>query len=834
MFLAGIGILDGVTAVAEHLEIVACKERQGEVAEQAQGRFVPRNGKLFEDERIDVLRHALAHVEVADVRTQERAEAGDEDAVLHDRVSAFQFHEVQRVADERATRHDAADEAPRIRRLCDVAPCDAVRAIRQRFRFTPPFLREARLPFLAHDEALRRFEVRVEMMHHAALIKRPAVAAELEEVGIVRHVKFIVCPDVERFAFVADGGKRNHLREDVEAALVSEFEDRQRVRREIADERARVAIAHVMAFAVLLVLCDVCLARRAVEPDGIVPVKACVEREILTRTFLVEGQHIVFVTTVDVKQFLAVLEHDELADRRFVHEQPPQARATVVDVEVVRHDDAARPAVAQDREDLLDENLVEIVVPFELLSLTVLHDLIAVGVSVKVVLDLEARVVRLPRGGDGWMRRHERVARRFRFFRLHAVVAVDIIREKLATIRLHLVPRRIRQHDVKAAGDGDVWERDTPVERLVRRTDRRIDVGKRADARRDGGIAADNLFHIMRIGVDALDQRLISFIDKLRALRQQPARELHVVKECHLLLEWTHAARPVVHDIMNLRDCLTRHLEHRAHAVEQVGLDVGLDLRLAAEEPAHKRITLRFPLVVDTDQAVAAREVVVEELERLVGTEDAHPHDELRELDGHRIEINAIDAFACDLRAHAVADLAFPRRDVWAAAHDLFVALMQKRQDAVIRGVKHMSAAHRRIDDLDVIDRLADGCEIAGVRLLHSVELRIERRVDQVLYDEVWRIVRARRLALAVVVDEIEVALAHVLAQALLVHDGRQRVHIRIARRELVIQQAFVNAAHLADGDRGKIDRHRALLDLDAAEVVDCVDEELIINVEAV
>jgi len=208
-----------------------------------------------------------------------------------------------------------------------------------------------------------------------------------------------------------------------------------------------------------------------------------------------------------------------------------------------------------------------------------------------------------------------------------------------------------------------------------------------------------------------------------------------------------------------------------------------------------------------TDQRVAAAQVVVEEGEWLSLRYRLQPQRELRQLDGQRVQVHAVDA-ALDHQP--------PGRD-----HvGLFVRRLRAQVGEVHDGLAHAIRGGAALDQVvrEEVRGLDQEVPAAHGRVEHRqlqdlrgpfapLDQRPQRVLDDVLDDELRRVVRAGGLALAAVGDQIQVAglaaLLGVLAgslrgrpqvAALAAHDG----HRPIGLGQAVLQQALVDAAEVA------------------------------------
>ena len=59
----------------------------------------------------------------------------------------------------------------------------------------------------------------------------------------------------------------------------------------------------------------------------------------------VKGHHVEFVLTMNIKELLAVLKHDEFFEGGLIENQMAQTGAAVVDIKIIRDDDAAAATV---------------------------------------------------------------------------------------------------------------------------------------------------------------------------------------------------------------------------------------------------------------------------------------------------------------------------------------------------------------------------------------------------------------------------------------------------------------------------------------------------------
>ena len=135
------------------------------------------------------------------------------------------------------------------------------------------------------------------------------------------------------------------------------------------------------------------------------------------------------------------------------------------------------------------------------------------------------------------------------------------------------------------------------------------------------------------------------------------------------------------------------------------------------------------------EQAVADLQAVIEKAERTIGRERGQPQRETRELDGHRVEVDAVQAAfrdrSPDADALGVADVGCVT--VSTAYERSLVGVRQKPAG----GHEERAAAHRRIDDAQLQD-------VLGRRVAHQ---RAERAANQVVRDRLRRVEGSGRFA---------------------------------------------------------------------------------------
>lgn len=66
---------------------------------------------------------------------------------------------------------------------------------------------------------------------------------------------------------------------------------------------------------------------------------------------------------MDIEKFASVHESHKLPDGRLLQKKAAQTGAGAVDIEIVGHDDAAEAVLREKEINLLEENLIDIVVP---------------------------------------------------------------------------------------------------------------------------------------------------------------------------------------------------------------------------------------------------------------------------------------------------------------------------------------------------------------------------------------------------------------------------------------------------------------------------------------
>ena len=139
------------------------------------------------------------------------------------------------------------------------------------------------------------------------------------------------------------------------------------------------------------------------------------------------------------------------------------------------------------------------------------------------------------------------------------------------------------------------------------------------------------------------------------------------------------------------------------------------------------------------EEAVAALDVGVEERERLAGLEGLEPEADLAQLDGHRVEVDGVDAVGDDV-AQGMAD---------GGGGGLALARADRRQalgEPVGGGDEEVPGARGRVDDRELEDRpLGASRSLPRDRL---VDDRVEGGVEQAVDQARRRVVGAGRLAL--------------------------------------------------------------------------------------
>src|SRR5689334_23826864 len=96
-------------------------------------------------------------------------------------------------------------------------------------------------------------------------------------------------------------------------------------------------------------------------------------------------------------------------------------------------------------------------------------------------------------------------------------------------------------------------------------------------------------------------------------------------------------------------------------------------------------------------EAVAAPQPVIQKRQRPIGSERGEPQRQPRELDGHRVDVDAVETSISDRapNGHALRLADVARMTPAVANERRFIRLRQE----MARGYKKRSAAHRRVDD---------------------------------------------------------------------------------------------------------------------------------------
>ena len=141
-------------------------------------------------------------------------------------------------------------------------------------------------------------------------------------------------------------------------------------------------------------------------------------------------------------------------------------------------------------------------------------------------------------------------------------------------------------------------------------------------------------------------------------------------------------------------------------------------------------------------QAVANPDVVIEERERLARLERFEPQAHAAQLRGHRVDVDAIQAAADDVAQCVLVE----QRRRLALALRCCPDAREVPGQPVRRANQEVTGTDGRVAHLQREDRLLSlGTALALDRLLDD---GVERGVEQALHQRVWRVVRARRLAL--------------------------------------------------------------------------------------
>ena len=164
---------------------------------------------------------------------------------------------------------------------------------------------------------------------------------------------------------------------------------------------------------------------------------------------------------------------------------------------------------------------------------------------------------------------------------------------------------------------------------------------------------------------------------------------------------------------------------------------VVVEQRQGASAPRAPARVRRVPQVGEprAEQAVADLEVVIEKAQRPIGRQRREPERQPRELDGHRVQVDAVQASLGDRSPDGdpvrVADVA---RVAAAGANERGLV---RGREIPAGGDEKRAAAHRRIDHAQLQDAF-------GRRVAHE---RCERPPDEVVGDRLRRVERPGRLA---------------------------------------------------------------------------------------
>ncbi len=201
----------------------------------------------------------------------------------------------------------------------------------------------------------------------------------------------------------------------------------------------------------------------SIQPDGVVPGKTGVKGSAGIRPALHEGEDIELVLAVDIEKPASVHERHELPDGRLLQKKAAQTCAGAVDIEVVGHDDAAEAVPREKEINLLEENLVNIVVPAQEGAVATARLQRSVRFQKIGVERGDALPVSLPDPAHGG------ITGKQRFFCLHGFPGVeppivrDVLPEEFGPVRENHIPGRIGDDHIKTAvcrGSGKVR---TPV-----------------------------------------------------------------------------------------------------------------------------------------------------------------------------------------------------------------------------------------------------------------------------------------------------------------------------------------------------------------------------------
>ena len=170
--------------------------------------------------------------------------------------------------------------------------------------------------------------------------------------------------------------------------------------------------------------------------------------------------------------------------------------------------------------------------------------------------------------------------------------------------------------------------------------------------------------------------------------------------------------------------------------------------------------------------------MVIEKRQRPVGRERRQPQRQPRELDGHRVQVDAVQAPLGNRppRRHALALAEIAAVVRTGPDERRFVRLGQ----IAARGHQERAAAHRRIDDAELQDAL-------GRRVAHQ---RAERAANEVVGDRLRRVERAGGFSNAGAADQPD---REAIAAC------RRSVVLKPAR--FVVEQRFVHRAELLDAE---------------------------------
>ena len=208
------------------------------------------------------------------------------------------------------------------------------------------------------------------------------------------------------------------------------------------------------------------------------------------------------------------------------------------------------------------------------------------------------------------------------------------------------------------------------------------------------------------------------------------------------------------------------------------------------------------------EEAVADTDVVVEEGERLAGLEGLHPEADLAQLDGHRVDVDAVEAAADDV---AQGVRGWPRAS---GSSSPVRTAARRRAMRWAAAMRKWPRADSRVADLEGEEGLARRSTpcLAAHGLSHD---RIERGVEQALDERVGRVVAAGGLAL-------------VAGSGLKLEGAGVGVDVGVQ-----LQQALVDAAELLGAEVAVVHGAADVAILDKCERMDG-GEEMAIRDEAV